>query len=70
MQDMSFNDKHKQLFLRRRHKLYRALASTPPDRTFDLEASHREVVGLYEMVANKENQATQIGYFIKHELKS
>ena len=66
MQDMSFNDKHKQLFLRRRHKLYRAIASTPLDWTDDVEASLREVVGLYEMVVNKENQATQIGYFIKH----
>lgn len=67
---MSFNDKHKQLFLRRKHKLYRSLAQTPPETERDAVISHKEVIGLYEMVVNKENQATQIGYFIKHELQS
>lgn len=70
MQDMSFNDKHKQLFLRRKHKLYRSLARTPPETGVDAHISHKEVIGLYEMVVNKENQATQIGYFIKHQLQS
>ena len=66
---MSSFDKNKALFLRRKHKLYKSLAQPPPTTTTDSEAARIHTEKLYSAVINKENQASQLDYFIKHELK-
>lgn len=70
MQDMSFFDKNKLLFLRRKHKLFKSLAQQPPLLDPDADAAMNDISRLYEMALNKENQASQMDYFIKHQLKS
>jgi hypothetical protein len=70
MQDMSSLDKNKVLFLRRKHKLFKSLAQAPPLLDFDLISAKNDIAKLYEAFLNKENQASQLGYFIKHELKT
>lgn len=70
MHDMSSFDKNKALFLRRKHKLYKSLAQPPPTTTTETDAARIDTARLYSAVLNKENQASQLDYFIKHELKA
>lgn len=70
MQDMSLIDKQKQLFLRRKHKLFKSLTQASHPRPNISNTIQKDVVNLYEMVLNKENRISQIEYFIKHELQN
>lgn len=67
---MSSFDKNKALFLRRKHKLYKSLAQHPPNTNNCPETVRIDTTRLYAAVLNKENQASQLDYFIKHELKA
>lgn len=53
---------------RRRHKLYRALASVPAERGEECEDPRNALLELYEKASNKDNQISQLDYYIKHEL--
>lgn len=53
MQDMSLIDKQKQLFLRRKHKLFKSLTH-PPHPPIDIYNSpQKDFINLYEMILNK-----------------
>jgi hypothetical protein len=51
MQDMSF--KLKQLFLRRKHKLFKSLSQNAPPTERDAIISQKDITNLYEMILNK-----------------
>lgn len=64
MQDISELQNLKALFLRRKHKLFKSLMQTYTQ--YEDQASSKNVVALYEALMNKDNQVSQISYFIKH----
>jgi hypothetical protein len=64
MQDISELPNLMALFLKRKHKLLKSLTQTYTQ--YEDEASSKDVAALYEALMNKDNQVSQISYFIKH----
>lgn len=64
MQDISELPNLMALFLKRKHKLLKSLTQTYTQ--YEGEASSKDVAALYEALMNKDNQVSQISYFIKH----
>lgn len=67
MQGMDFIQKNIKFFLKRKHKLYRALSQNSSDCPLNLDDAQHHIISLYSALVNKENQISQIDYFIKHE---
>lgn len=66
MQGVYFNDRNIQFFLRRKHKLHKALA-LPADHPPSSPQDQHHILQLYLSLLNRDNQISQLDYFIKHE---
>lgn len=67
MQEKDLTNKNLVLYRRRKHKLWRALAQGADRERGCQEGVQHALVVLYETVANKDNEVSQIDYFLKHE---